>query len=338
VNNRKAAIQKLKNLVLTPKGEVETYRRKVEETFGTVFLPNHVEVSERDYGGVKCDVLVPEVYSSRRVLIYIHGGSFVAGSRDSWRGFCASLAHAASCRVVVPEFRLAPTHPFPAGIEDIQNVFRLVYSEEEIALQLEKKEAEISRKGVVQEETSQIIIAADGSGASLAIAVMLNMNEKFKKCIKNLILFSPWLDLSSSNELIAVKKVRDEVIGGEDLHRAVDLYTYAANISNPLVSPLRGDRENFKDFPPVYIQMGEKEILVKQAQAFARILKDVGVECTLDLWPDMIYMFQRADEYLADSHLAVEKIGKYISSREGLTEEEKEELKIQLKKNDIFYD
>lgn len=338
VNNRKAAVQKLKNLVFTPKAEVESYRKKVENTFSTVFLPNHVECSERDYAGIKCDVLVPEVYSSRRILIYVHGGSFVAGSRDSWRGFCASLAHAASCRVVVPEFRLAPTYPFPAGIEDIQNVFRLVYSEEEIALQLEKKEAEISRKGIVDDENPQIILAADGSGASLAIAVLLNMNEKFKKCVKNLILFSPWLDLASSNELIAGKKIHDEVIGGEDLHRAVDLYTYAANLTNPLVSPLQGLPEKFKDFPPVYIQMGEKEILVKQAQEFAGLLNEVGVECTLDLWPEMMYMFQLADEYLSDSHLAVEKVGKFICSRAGLTDEEKEELKIQLKKNDIFYD
>jgi len=313
--DRKAAVRKVRALVISPKSEIEPFRSKIEETFSTVFLPNHVERSEHDYGGIKCDVLTPEVYSSRRVIIYIHGGSFAGGSRDSWRAFCSSLAHASTSRVVVPEFRLPPTHVYPASLEDLQVVFRMVYAEEQVSMQLEDSKA-----------TPQIVIAADGSGASLAVALMLKLRDRYRQCVQNLVLLSPWLDFSSDSPLIAGHHVCDEVMSGESLHRAVDLYTYAENISNPLVSPLRAPVENFLGFPPVYIQMGEKEILLQPAEQFVSILKQANVPCTFDVWPNMMFMFQMADEYLSESHLAVEKLGNYISERDEDDIEEKAAL------------
>ena len=313
--DRKAAIKKVKTLVISPKSEIEPFRSKIEETFSTVFLPNHVEHSEHEYGGIKCDVLVPEVYSSRRVMIYIHGGSFAGGSRESWRAFCSSLAHASTSRVIVPEFRLPPTYAYPASLEDLQVVFRMVYAEEQVSIQLEDSSA-----------TPRIVLAADSSGASLAVALLLKLRDKYRQCVQNLVLLSPWLDFSSDSPLIAGKRVCDEVVSGESLHRAVDLYTYAANISNPLVSPLKAPVENFLGFPPVYIQMGEKEILLQQAEQFAALLKKADVPCTLDVWPNMMFMFQMADEFLSESHLAVEKLGNFISERDECDIEEKAAL------------
>ncbi|MFC2281812.1 MAG: alpha/beta hydrolase, partial [Treponema socranskii subsp. buccale] len=126
--DRRAALKRLKLLVYAPKLNVDSFRSKIEETFACPVLPNHVDCTDYNYGGVSCDVLSPEIYSSRRIVIYIHGGSFVAGSRASWRGFCARLAAKSFSRVVVPEFRLAPAHPYPAALEDVQAVFRTVYT------------------------------------------------------------------------------------------------------------------------------------------------------------------------------------------------------------------
>lgn len=332
--DRKAAIKKVKALVFTPKSEVAPFRAKIEKTFSSVFLPNHVECVEHNYGGVHCDVLHPVVYSSRRIIIYVHGGSFVGGSRNSYRNFCSSLAHEASCRVVVPEFRLPPSYPFPAGIEDLQAVFRMVYSEETVAMQLEHSSSGLPS---ALKEDVQIILAADGSGASLAIALLLKLRDKYRQCVKHLILFSPWLDVTSDNPIISGRHIGDEVISGDALHRAVDMYTYASNIDNPHVSPLKADVESFKGFPHVYIQMGQKEILLQDAERFKDILEKAGVEVTMDVWPDMMYMFQMADEYLAESHLAMEKIGKTICERAEDTEakEEREDI---MRKNNIVRD
>lgn len=330
--DKKSATKKLKEMVFTTKLEPEEFRANFDRTFSTVFLPNNVECVQKNYGGVTCDVISPLVFSSKRLVIYIHGGSFVGGSCKSYRSFCASFAHASSCRVIVPEFRLPPTYPFPAAIDDLVNVFRCIYEEENTA-----RNKEIAASGVNESNSrGHIVIAADGSGASLAMALIFKINKKYRSNIQNLVLFSPWLDMSNDNPLIAGKKVNDGVMSGEALHCAVDKYTYAANISNPLVSPLKAPVEDFEEFPPVYIQMGAKEILVQQARELEKILTQVNVECVMDIWPDMMYMFQMADEFLPDSHLAVEKIGKFISKRECESQEELDERERLSCKNNII--
>jgi epsilon-lactone hydrolase len=306
--NRKAAVKILKQLVFTSKSETDSFRAKIEETFSSPILPNRVECSEYLYGGIVCDILIPQLYSSRRVLLYIHGGSFIGGSRSSWRPFCAALANITSSRTVVPEIRLAPAHPFPAAIEDIQTVFRSMYTEEQIACSLDR--------GRDQEASDpEIIIAADGSGASQALAFLLNLRGKYRKSIKQVILMSPWLNFASDSSVIIDKKNCDEVMSGDSLRRSSEIYTYASNLTNPFISPVFATAESLVDFPPVYIQIGEKEILLKDARNFTKKLEDAGVACTLDIWPDMIFMFQMADEYLPESHLALEKIGNLVTAR-----------------------
>ena len=288
--------------MFTSKSEVETFRAKIEEAYASPRLPNHVECSEREYGGVMCDVLAPEIYSSKRVMIYLHGGCFSGGSRASWRGFCSLIANRAYSRVVVPELRLSPAHPYPAPIEDAQSVFRAVFTEEQVACSLESTGA--------NDSLPEVIIAADGSGASIALALLMNLRDRYRKCISHVILLSPWLNLSADSPLITGKKVCDEVMSGDVLRRAGDLYTYSGNLTNPLVSPAFASQEVLKGFPPVYIQMGEKEILLDDAKKFSDLLRQAGNACELDVWPDMMFSFQLMGDYLYDAQLAVEKIGK----------------------------
>ncbi len=320
--NRRAAVKKLKNLVISPKTEVDDFKAKFEDTFDTVFLPNNVERKEYTYGGVKCDVLVPELATVGKVLIYVHGGCFVGGSCASYRGFCASLANECSCRVVLPEFRLAPTHPFPASLDDVFAVFSAIHAELEISRQFGSE--------------SKIYIAADGSGASIACAVLQRLSKQSRKDIGSLILFSPFLDFSDDAEIISSKKLKDEIISGEKLHRAVDLYTYSSNYTNSLISPLKASKVDLEDFPPVFIQFGTDEVLRFQIMEFSHKLEEVGVKCTLDPWPGMMFMFQLADEFLPDSHVALGKIGKLLNyKKENVRPWEIEERNKVIRKNNI---
>ncbi len=313
-SNRKTAIKKLKNLVLNAKTEIPAFREKIESVFSTPILPNRVSCSCHTYGSIDCDLLLPEIYSTKRLIIYIHGGCFVAGSKASWRGFCASLANITSSRVLVPEFRLSPANAFPAALEDIQACFRTVYIEEEISASLENSSDN-------QEKLPEIILAADGSGAVLTLAFLANLKSKYKKSIRQVILFSPWLNLSPSALIFKQKKKCDEVFSAECLKKSGELYTYSSNLENPFVSPFFANEESLENFPPVYIQMGEKEILLPDAQAYQAKLKNLGIECTIDIWKDMMFMFQMADEELPEAHLAIEKIGKLITARKTTAED-----------------
>ena len=346
--DRKAAIKKLRSLVLYPKNGIEAFRSKLEKNFDVVFLPNRVENTEKVYAGVKCDCLIPEAFVSHRIMLYVHGGSFVGGSRESWRSFCASLANACMSKLVLPDFRLPPSHPFPAGLEDVQTVFRMMKAEEELLIQKslnsnsadsksafksasssrenfadEKKSSEVSQPQVSSSEnplsknsssiSPEIILAADSSGASILMALMFSLSEDFRKSVSKIILFSPWLNLGTDDSVISSKKKHDEVISSEALRFAADLYTYSSNIKNPLISPLNASPEDFKFFPEIYIQNGEKEILLEQTHNFKKLLDEANVKNIIDVFPKMMYMFQMADEFLPQSHLAIENIAKWIN-------------------------
>ena len=239
-------------------------------------------------------------------MLYIHGGSFIGGSRTAYASFCASLATKCFCRVVVPEYRLAPAFPFPAANEDIQAVFKALFTEEQIACSLNAEEGE-------KTQLPEIIIAADSSAAPIACSLIFNLRERYRNCIKQVILFSPWLDVSECSKLIQTKKISDEVMSGDVLRKSSQVYTYESNTSNVLVSPLLAGDDALKNFPPVFIQMGEKEILLEDAKEFAENLCNAGNECVLDVWPGMMFMFQMADEFLHESHLALDRVGKVVT-------------------------
>jgi len=289
--DRKSAIKKLKNLVFTQKAETLPFRSQLENTFKTVIIPNNVERDEIELGGVQCDFLVPEIYSQERVIVYVHGGSFIAGTRKAYRSFCASIANASTTKVCVPEFRLAPENPFPASLEDICSVIK----------QLQDKE---------------IILMADGTGASIALASVYLMERFSRNRIKEIILFSPCIEFAPDAQIYNQKKAQDEIISAEDLRRSVDYYTYFSNQKNPLVSSLYANDEQLANFPEVYIQVGEKEFQSDVTRSFAHLLYRHDIKCTVDTWPEMMFMFQMADEFLPQAHLAIEKIGKHIQNRD----------------------
>lgn len=298
-SDRKASIKRLKLLVYNAKENIDLFREKIEKEFSVAILPNHVECEEAIFGDVICDLLSPEIFASNKIMLYIHGGSFVAGSRTSWRSFCSRLATKSFCKIVLPEFRLSPSHPFPASLEDVQSVFKAMYL-----------------KG-----NKEIIIAADGSGASLALALIFSLNEHHRSAISKLVLLSPWLDFTNESHFENGKKKSDELIQSATLTKCASVYTYAENLSSPRVSPLVAPSDSFKNFPETFIQFGEKELLKNDYKKLQELLNACNVTCTLDEWKNMMMFFQFADELLWETHLAIEKLGNYISETKKNTNE-----------------
>ncbi len=232
----------------------------------------------------------------------------MGGSRKAYRPFVSTLANSMACKAYLPEFRLAPSFPYPSSVEDVQKVFKTVFSEAQAQMSV------ISDDSKNGEEKSEIIIAADTSGASIAVSLLLSINERYRSGVSRLILFSPWLDISESNQIFKVRKASDEVFTADGIRFAAENYTHAANRDSPFVSPLRGSPSDFKGFPKVFIQMGEKELFLDDAEKFHGLIFDAGSKCEIDIWKDMMPMFQLADDFLSESHLAIEKIGKMITN------------------------
>lgn len=303
-DDRKQAIKKLRYLIYSSRQSPAVFRKKLDQAFYSPNVPQQVESVEMRVGTVFCEMLTPRVYSKNRLIFYVHGGSFVGGTSKAWRTFCASLAHECAARLVIPNYRLAPAFAFPAAVEDLQDSFRELFN---IELAAAKKDMLLP---------PELIIVGDSSGASLALALLLNLREQIRMHIKQVVLFSPWVDMSSRSVFYSAKKnLADEIINAASYRTSADLYTYMSNLTNPLVSPVWADPANLRNFPPVYIQMGGAELLLADVERFCDLLKRSNVSYTLDVWENMMHLFQMADEYLVESHLAVKQVGDYVCKR-----------------------
>ena len=200
------------------------------------------------------------------------------------------MANEASARVLLPDFRLAPEYAFPAAIEDILAVYKRMC-----------------------DHHVDIVFAADGSGAAIALAAALSLPKELRRYFKGMLLFSPWLDLSAESLIYSVK-TKDPLFSQDSFRVCGTNYTYEANLENPLVSPLKADSSHYENFPPVYIQTGSEELMLPCMQKFEEKLKNAGVECTLEIFDKLFHFFQFDHEDVPQTHLAVEAAGKFIKN------------------------
>ncbi len=289
-HNLRTLKKQFKKATYSAKTSLEELREEYEHIFYSPHIPNNVEILETEFKNIKADVLKPEIAVSGRTILYAHGGSFIAGSRKSYRNFCASFANESSSNLYLAEYRLSPEYPFPTALEDLYTVYA----------------------GLIETGKTvphNLILAGDGAGGGLATALIHYLKNKKLPLPVCAVLISPWADLTGSNERINTKK--DFVFSKESLSRSVKLYTYEKNAANELVSPLLG---NFENFPRTFIQCGGDEILLSDAQALLQKIESAGGTAELHVYEKMPHLFQALPDTFAEAHLAVEELGQKINS------------------------
>lgn len=283
--------RQFKKTTFSVKISVEELRSQFENIFYSPHIPNHVEIYEKEFKGIKTDILLPEMAVSGRAILYAHGGSFISGSRKSYRSFCASLAHESSSALYLPEYRLAPEYPFPTALEDLYNVYAALIEAEKI-------------------NNDNLILAGDGAGGALTIALVHYLKTKNLPLPAFIFLMSPWADLTCADENLNINRKKDFVFSKDSLLRAAKLYTYEKNLTNVLVSPLLG---SFENFPPIFIQCGGSEILLSDSKRLSQKIESAGGHAELHVYDGLSHLFQALPDNFGDAHLAVEAAGKKIS-------------------------
>ncbi|UTY32830.1 alpha/beta hydrolase fold domain-containing protein [Treponema putidum] len=283
--------KKFKKAILSRKHTIDELRFEYDDILYSPHMPNNVDISETEFRGIKTDILRPEMAISGRAILYIHGGSFISGTKKAYRSFCAGLAHEASADLYLPEYKPAPEHPFPAAFEDIYKVYSKLIDSHTV-------------------ESANLILAGDGAGGGLILSLIHYLKNKRLPLPALLVLFSPWADLSCSSEGLSANKKKDFVFSQEALLGAAQLYTEEKNFTNELVSPIFG---NFENFPPVFIQCGGNEILLDDSMRLCEKIEKAGGVAVLDKIDDMPHLFHALPDYFANAHLEVEAVGKKIT-------------------------
>jgi len=187
------------------------------------------------------------------------------------RTWAARLSGLAACRVVLPEYRLAPEHPHPAALEDALAVLTSILGE--VA-------------------PGSIVVSGDSAGGGLALAALLALRDEGRAPGHQLpagcILLSPWLDLSSDRRALRRLVRLDVLLSPGWLEACATAYARPANWTDPSISPLLAAH---KGLPPLLIQAGTDELLAPDAGHLAASASAAGVDVTYTRWPRMWHDF-----------------------------------------------
>lgn len=251
--------------------------------------PKGMHFEKRTLGGVPCeDVRVGE--ASGNTLLWLHGGGYCVGSSRTDRAPAGQFAKTSGARVIVPDYRLAPEHPYPAALEDALAVYRGLL------------DAGIDMKTVV--------LGGDSAGGGLALALAITLRDEGLPMPAGLVLCSPWVDLRLVQESYTTRAKRDPWLSPDMLQNWASAYLGNTPAETPSCSPLLA---NLEGLPPALIQVGDREILLDDSVELDRKLAASGVSSTLHVYPHMWHVFFLQAGILEQANAAVAEIGDFLS-------------------------
>ena len=264
-------------------------RREAYEQFHAQFSPPpEVAITPVNAGGVPSFTLAARSDAPATIL-YLHGGGHVMGSAFGHKPLIGALAVAAGARVLAPEFRLAPEHPYPADLEDATRAYQWLLE-----------------AGTPSE---QVVVAGDSSGCGLAMALLLSLRQQNLPLPGGALLFCPWVDLSART--LRSLAAGDEQFGAllEQVHSYVDVYLDGHPIDDPVISPLTAD---LAGLPPMLIQAATGDPQREEAHLLAERARAHGVDAKLELYPVDTHAFQVFWSFLPEAMEGLAQAGQFV--------------------------
>lgn len=261
-------------------------RRAAFEAHAELLLSaTDVDVEAVVRAGVACERL--NGAATGGTLLYLHGGGYCVGSPRTHRELAGRLARSANRVCVVPDYRLAPEHPFPAGLEDALAVYR----------------------SLCETGGEPPALAGDSAGGGLALALLLRLRDEGRPLPPRVAVLSPWTDLTMGGASIREREGRDPYMSEGVLAAFAEAYVAVVKRDWPLVSPLHAD---LSGLPPLWIEVGSEEVLFDDAARLHDRARADGVEATLFVGEGLFHVWQAvpgAPEALAAS----DRIGLFLS-------------------------
>ncbi|MDG1896719.1 MAG: alpha/beta hydrolase fold domain-containing protein [Fuerstiella sp.] len=252
-----------------------------------------VKLQKVNVGNIPCEwVLAPGADPDVR-LLYLHGGGWVSGSGGNYLPLAADISLAAKCAVLLPDYRLAPEHPFPAGVDDCVAAH-----------------AWLTENGPAGTATAKAtFIAGDSAGGNLTLATLLALRDRKQPLPAGGIAISPGTDFTLASQ--SLKSVHDPIISARTMPEFRERYLGRTDPRDPIASPVFGD---YNGLPPLLIQVGEHEMLRDDSIRVATKARSDGIPVTLEVWPGMVHVFQI--RRLPESREAIERIGSFIRAQQ----------------------
>jgi epsilon-lactone hydrolase len=249
--------------------------------------PEGVGMRPQNAGGVPCLVFGRDLDELPGIVL-AHGGGFVAGSAYGSRPLAGVLSVACQRSVLVPECRLAPEHPYPAGAEDIEAAFRWLAS---------------------RTDPAELTLVGESAGAALVMSALHRLRADGGPMPGRVVLMCPWVDLEcrfleEETEADAQARAIRDVI---DV--CVPMYLGETARDDPAANALRAD---LSGLPPMLVQAGAGDFLMPDARELVARAKAAGVEANLELYPVTTHAFHLFWSFLPEAARAVERVGQFV--------------------------
>jgi monoterpene epsilon-lactone hydrolase len=271
-------------------GDVAVQRPLLEQMLTSQPLPADVRTTPGDLGGIAVVFIDIADVEPRGTIFHIHGGGFALGSAAGSVGLASSLARKTGMRAVSADYRLAPEHPYPAGLQDVTAAYRALAE---------------------QTDAGQVVVSGESAGGNLAIELLVVGQKEGLVMPAAALLLSPMTDLTVTGSSYAAKADVDPAVSAQAIRtRTADyLAGTATDRSDPLVSPIFAD---LSGLPPLLIQAGSHEVLLDDATRLAAKAATDDVAVILDITPGVPHVFQAFAALLDEGDAALDRAARFI--------------------------
>jgi epsilon-lactone hydrolase len=223
------------------------------------------------------------------VVLYLHGGGFVFGSRRTHRHLAAALSLATGRPAFLVDYRRAPEHPFPAAADDALAAYRWLL-----------------RTGHTPES---ITVMGDSAGGHLTAGLLADLSRRRLPMPAAAVLFSPFLNLAC-DELADRDAVRRDPFVPP--LRAMECGRSYAGEYAPTHRRLNVLGATKRRWPPVLIQVGDTECLLGDSERMAESIRAAGGHCELQVWPGQVHVFPAFYRLIPEGRAAIRYVGDFV--------------------------
>ncbi|HKA73344.1 MAG TPA: alpha/beta hydrolase [Xanthobacteraceae bacterium] len=254
--------------------------------------PRSTETAAILVGGVAADCITTPASRPDRHVLYLHGGSYVAGQPKLYRDITWRIATLCRTRVVCIDYRLAPEHPFPAALDDCVAAYRGLLA--------------------AGADPRRIAVMGDSAGGGLTLAAMLRLRDEGVALPVAAAVVSPWTDLALTGESLRLNAKRDPLLPVELAPRVVELVLAGADPRHPYASPLYGDPSGL---PPTLIQVGGDDALRDDAVRMAEKMRAAGCTVELEVWPGLWHVWHALVRVVPEARAAIVRIASFMEGK-----------------------
>jgi len=224
------------------------------------------------------------------VILYVHGGGYMLGCTRSHRPLISNLVAASGIDALGINYRLAPEHPFPCGLEDVIQGYQYLLT-----------------SGY---QPKHIAIAGDSAGGGLAAALLLAIRDRGMPRPACGVLMSPWMDLTCSAQSLERNLASDPLVAREVLEAMAWAYVPDKRLrDDPLVSPLFA---SLTGLPPLLIQVSTAEVLEDDSVRFAEKAKKAGVSVTLESTDEVVHVWHQYAHLIPEGRQAIDRAADFL--------------------------